>query len=307
MSDVRTYEVAGHTVEVARPDKELLPAEDGGGPSVTKADLADHLLAVADRILPFLERRPLSLQRIPDGLQAGDFYQKKRPDHFPTWLGDCEVPLAETGGSQHQVCVDDAAGLVFLADQAVITPHPWLARADDLDHPDRLVLDLDPPGEDFSVVRDAARLLRTILDGIGLTAHVMTTGSRGLHVVVPLDRTTDFATVRGLARGVCERAADRDPDRLTVAMRKDAREGRLFLDYLRNARGQTAVAPYAVRALPGGPVATPLDWDELGDGRLHARRYHVGNLQRRLSRKNADPWRGFWRHAASAERAAARL
>lgn len=306
MSRAREYRVGRRIVAVFQPDKELLPAADDDGSAVTKADLADHYLAVTDRLLPYLQRRPLSLQRFPDGLVGGGFYQKRRPDHFPAWIADCEVLVKASGASQRQVCADDAATLVYLADQAVITPHPWLSRADALKRPDRLVMDLDPPGQDFALVRDAARALRLAIEDAGLTAYVMTTGSRGLHVVAPLDRGTDFHTARVLARRLCERTAKRDPDRFTTAMRKDARKGRLFLDYLRNAYGQTAVAPYTVRPLPGGPVATPLDWDELGDGKLHARRYHLGNLQRRLARKD-DPWDSFWRHAASANKAADRI
>ncbi len=309
MSEARRFDVEGRTVPVSHPDKELLPAlgdRAGDPPAVTKADLADYLLAQADRLLPFLRRRPLSLQRFPDGLAGGGFYQKQRPDHFPGWVGGCEVGVKGSGERQQQVCADDAAALVYLADQAVITPHPWLSRADRLDHPDRLVLDLDPPGEDLGPVRDAARALRAQLEAAGLVAFVMTTGSRGLHVVAPLDRTTDFDAVRDLAHALCDRAARAAPDRFTTATRKDARAGRVFLDYLRNAYGQTAVAPYSVRPLPGGPVATPLDWEELGDGHLDARRDHVGNLARRLGQKE-DPWEGFWRHAGSAARAAGRL
>ncbi len=306
MSEDREYRVGRRTVPVSHPDKQLLPAARGGGPAATKADLADHYLAVADRILTYLERRPLSLQRFPDGLEAGGFYQKQRPDHFPDWIAGCEVTVKGSGASQEQVCADDAATLVYLADQAVITPHPWLSRADRLDRPDRLVLDLDPPGDDFGVVRDAARDLGDALQDAGLAAYVMTTGSRGLHVVAPLDRTTGFDAVRDLAHRLCARAAERDPDRFTVATRKDARRGRLFLDYLRNAYGQTAVAPYSVRPLPGGPVATPLDWQELGDGQLHAQRYHLGNLPRRLGQKD-DPWADFARRAASAAKAADRI
>jgi len=307
MKGAHEYEVSGRKLALSHPDKELLPAGDRAGRrAVTKADLADHYLAVAARILPYLRRRPLSLQRFPDGLQAGGFYQKQRPDHFPDWVAGCEVAVKGSGEAQRQVCADDVATLVYLADQAVITPHPWLSRADRLDAPDRLVLDLDPPGGDFHRVRDAARALRDQLADAGLTPFVMTTGSRGLHVVAPLDRKTGFDAVRELARRICELAAERNPDRFTTATRKESRDGRLFLDYLRNAYGQTAVAPYSVRPHPGGPVATPLDWGELGDGNLDSRSYHVRNLQRRLAQKD-DPWRGFARHAASAARALRRL
>ena len=297
----REIEVDGRTVEVGHPDKALFPDD---GP--TKSDLADHYLAVADLILPHLEGRPLSLQRFPDGLEAGGFYQKQVPGHFPDWIATAEVEVKGEGRRQRQVVCDDAATLVYLVDQAVVTPHPWLARAADLDRPDRLVFDLDPPGDDFGPVRDAARALRRALETIGLTPFVMTTGSQGLHVSVPLDGSTGWDETRDLARRVCERAARDEPDRLTVETRKDARKGRLFLDYLRNSYGQTAVPPFAVRPLPGAPVAVTLDWDELGRADLGPQSYTVGNVRRRLAQKD-DPWADFRRHAASAGRAAGRL
>jgi len=301
MSDVRSLSVGRRTVELSRPDKVLFP-DDG----LTKSDLADHYLAVADLILPHLKDRPLSLQRFPDGIGEDGFYQKQVPDHFPDWIETATVAVKGAGGSQRQVVAGDAATLAYLVDQAVVTPHPWLSRAGDLEHPDRMVFDLDPPGDDFAVVRDAARALRESLEEIGLLAYVMTTGSRGLHVSVPLDRSTGFEAVRDLARRVCERAVRHDPDRLTTETRKDARQGRLFLDYLRNAYGQTAVPPFAVRPRPGAPVAVTLDWDEVGDRSLGPRSYHVRNVRRRLAQKK-DPWRDFARHARSAAKAARAL
>jgi bifunctional non-homologous end joining protein LigD len=169
-----------------------------------------------------------------------------------------------------------------------------------------MIFDLDPPGDDFEIVRRGARALRQVLQEAELFARVMTTGSRGLHVTVPLDRSAGFDTVRDFARQVAELLAARQPEEFTVETRKDKRRGRLVLEYLRTAYGQTAVPPYAVRARPGAPVAAPLDWDELSDGDLTARSYTIRNIFRRLGQKG-DPWKGLGRHARSLQEPARRL
>jgi bifunctional non-homologous end joining protein LigD len=169
---------------------------------------------------------------------------------------------------------------------------------DKLYHPDKLVFDLDPPDSDFEPVRMAAQSLHHLLEELGLVPFVMTTGSRGAHVVVPLDRSANFDLVRTFAKDVSKVLAQRHPERLTVEIRKAKRQGRLFLDYLRNAYSQNSVAPYGVRAKPGAPVATPIDWDELSDPNLHSQSYSVKNVFRRLGQKE-DPWKGYMRHARS--------
>ncbi|MFI1658114.1 non-homologous end-joining DNA ligase [Streptomyces sp. NPDC020472] len=294
-ADIR---VSGRTVEIKRAEKELFP-DDG----ITKADLAAYYRRVGPRILPHLRGRPLMLERHPDGIDGGRFMQKDTPDHFPDWIHRWELPKAD-GSVTYPVC-DDVATLLYLAGQACITPHRWLSRADRPDHPDRLVFDLDPSGEDFEPVRQAAALLHEVLDELGLPAALMTTGSRGLHVLVPLDRQAGFDTVRAFARDVAELLADRHPERFTTAARKQARKGRLYLDVQRNAYGQTAVTPYAVRALPGAPVAAPLSWSELEDPGLTARRWTLATVDERL--KAEDPWKQEPRRGRSVEAARGRL
>jgi bifunctional non-homologous end joining protein LigD len=292
MSEDRQVKVGRRSVTLSRPDKLIFPED-----RITKSGLLDHYLAVADLLLPHLRERPLSLQRFPDGIDESGFYQKKAADHFPDWIASAEVAVKGTGGRQRQTVCNDQATLAFLVDQAVITPHPWLARTGHLDHPDVMIFDLDPPGADFGIVRDAARALADCLREIGLLPYVMTTGSRGLHVVVPLDRSVDFDGVRDFASRAADALAERHPDTLTAEQRKSKRKGRLYLDVMRNAYGQTSVMPYSLRAKPGAPVATPLAWDELGADGLTARRYHIGNLFRRLGQID-DPWRDMKRHAA---------
>lgn len=283
----RVLELDGREVEISRPEKILFP--DAG---LTKSDLVEYYRKVADRMLPHLRHRPLTLQRFPDGIDEEGFYQKEIGDHFPDWIERLEVEKKE-GGTVTQVVCGDAATLVYLADQAAVTLHTWLSREDRLQRPDRIVFDLDPPESGkggFDLVRAGARAYRELLEELGLAPFVMTTGSRGLHVTVPIERRQDFDEVRELARDASELLARRDPERFTTARSKEERGGRLFLDYLRNAYGQTGVAPYAVRARPEAPVATPLDWNELYDGELGPRSYTVDNLFRRLGQKE-DPWR----------------
>lgn len=294
--------VDGRDIELTNLDK--LWFTDAG---ITKGEVVDYYLDVADTMLTHLSERPLTLQRYPDGIDAEGFYQQQRPDYFPAWMG--EVPLPRAAGSgdriRHVVC-EDAASLVYLANQGVITFHGWLARAGQPHHPDRLVFDLDPAGDDFTPVRAAARRVAGLMTDLGMTPYLMTTGSRGLHVVAPLDGSADFDTTRACAHAMAARLAEAYPEDLTTEQRKDKREGRLYLDVMRNAYGQTAVLPYALRALPGAPVATPLHWAELDRSELGPQRYHIGNLRQRLGQKQ-DPWRDMSRHRVAVAKARARL
>jgi len=298
MTDERVT-IGRHRIELSNLDKVLFP-DDG----YTKQDLLDHYRAVGTVALPHYRGRPLSMHRFPDGIDHEGFFQKDVPDYFPRWVH--RVTLAKQDGRVSYVVADDEATLAYLANQACITPHLFLSRRDRPHHPDRLVFDLDPPGEDFEPVRRAARLVRDALEEVDLPCFLQTTGSRGVHVVVPLDRSASFDAARTFAHDLARRVAARHADELTVAQRKSKRRGRVFLDYLRNAYGQTAVAPYAVRAIAGAPVATPLDWSELGDRRLHAQRYTIGNIRRRLAQRD-DPWADIARHGHSIAAAAQRL
>jgi len=289
----KRIDVGSHSIEAANLDDVIFPGE-----GITQGDLIDIYRRLSDVMLPHLEGRPLTMQRFPDGIQNGGFYQREAPDYFPDWITRASVEVAEENGEQPVVVCDSEATLVYLVDQGLVTPHVWLSRADKPYHPDKLIFDLDPPDSEFEPVRQAAERLHELLDDLGLVPFVMTTGSRGAHVVVPLDRSAGFGAVRDFARDVAQVLARREPDRLTIEMRKDQRGDRLFLDYVRNAHGQNSVAPYAVRAKPGAPVATPLGWDELSGRDLHSQTYTVDNIFRRLGQKE-DPWKGYMRHARS--------
>jgi bifunctional non-homologous end joining protein LigD len=289
-----------HGVEVSKPEK-LLFIDDG----VTKLDLATYYDAVADVMVPHLRGRPINMQRFPDGIDGQAFYEKKVPSHFPDWVRTVRVETAD--GPQRQVVVDDAPTLVYLAQQACITPHTWLSREDDLDRPDQMIFDLDPSdaGPDtLAKVRRATRLVGELLDDLGLTTYLKTTGSRGYHVLVPLRREAGFDDVRAFARRVAERLADAEPDLLTVEQRKAKRGDRVFVDILRNGYGQTAVPPYAVRAKPGAPVSTPIEWRELS--RVEPAGHDIGSVRRRLTRRSC-PWADVSRRAQGLGKAIKRL
>ena len=296
----RAFEFDGRTVEVGNADKVLFP--DIG---LTEGQLADYYARVADTIMPHLKGRPISMQRFPNGIDKPGFYAKQAPEHFPEWIDRVTIDVLESGEKQPQVVVNRPEALVYLVDQATITPHTWLSRTEKLNHPDKLIFDLDPP-KSFEAARVAAGHLRALLDELALPTYLMTTGSRGLHVGVPLDGQSDFDTVRDFARDLADGLAARHPKELTTETRKAQRRGRLFLDYLRNAYAQTSVPPYAVRARPGAPVATPLTWDELDDPDLDAGRYHVDNVLERIARVG-DPWVDFYEGGVSLTAARQRL
>lgn len=287
----KTMRFGRYTVEVKREDKVLFP--DAG---VTKGDLADYYAEVAERMLPHLKGRPLSLRRFPDGIGKGGFFQKDTPDYFPDWIGTAR--LGKEGGDVDYVVAANAATLAYLADQAAIEIHEALATADDPHAAVEIVIDFDPPGDDFAAVRRGALELRDLLDDLGLPSWVKTTGSRGLHVIVPLSGRNDLDDARAFARGVAEVMVERHPDRYTTAARKEKRGDRIYLDVGRNAYGQTAVAPYSVRARPGAPIAIPVDWSEVEDAKLRPDFVTVENVRRRLEQKD-DPWADLRRHGRS--------
>jgi bifunctional non-homologous end joining protein LigD len=287
---------APDAVRVTHPDKVLFP--DGG---LTKSDLVDYYARVAEHMLPHVRERPVSMQVFHEGVTKPGHFMKNAPDYFPSWVKRVTVP--KKGGTVTHVVADNAATLVLLANHNVITPHVWTSRVDRLERPDRLIVDLDPEGEDdFGRVQAGARLMKDIYEAVGLAPFVMTTGSRGLHVVAPVRRELDFDGVLELANQIARAGTAAQPDDLTTAFKKDERGGRVFVDVLRNRWAQTAVPPYAVRPRPEAPVATPLRWEELDSA--HPRRWTVRNLDERLAQAG-DAWAGI-AAAASSPRSALR-
>jgi len=292
--------VGRYTVELTHPDKVLFP-----GDGFTKRDLAQYYLEVGPYMLPHLRGRPLVLHRFPGGIDRPGFIQQEAEDYFPEWVHRVTVPKVSGGTITHPM-VENVAALVYLANLGTITIHYWLSRADRPREPDRLVFDLDPPDEDFGPVRAVAGLLRELLERLGLPPFILTTGSRGAHVVVPIERGLDFDDVRAFADRVAGLLAERHPELVTTEDRVEKRAGRLYIDTRRNAYGQTAVAPYAVRAKPGAPVATPVDWPGLDEAGFTSRRYNIREVPARLAAKG-DPWANLDRHPGDLGEARRRL
>ncbi len=277
------------TIEISRPDKALFPC------GITKLDLARYYEQVAGVMLPLLAGRPLNLERYPDGIGRQRIIQQQASDYFPAWIRRAAVPAK--GHTVDHVVATEAATLVYLANQACITMHAWLSRADRLDRPDRLIVDLDPSRDDRpQEVKRAALSIGELLREIGLEPWAMGTGSRGYHVVVPLARRAGVDAVREFARELARVAAGREPNLFTNEQRKAKREGKILIDVMRNAYAHTAVAPYSVRPRPGAPVAAPLHWEELSERATRADRFTIKNLAARLEREG-DPWQGIGRHA----------
>jgi bifunctional non-homologous end joining protein LigD len=291
--------VEDRAVKLSNLQKVLFPAA-----GLTKADLIDYYRRGARVMLPHLAGRPLSFERYPEGIGTEGFMQKNASDYFPSWLR--RVRLAKQDGVVDHIVAEDEAALIYLANKACVTFHVWLSRMDRVDHPDRMVFDLDPSDDDFGKVKRAAREARALLEGLGVVPFLQVTGSRGLHIWVPLDRSADFDQVRQFASEVAERLVARRPRELTTAQRKAKRGDRVFVDVARNAYAQTAVAPYSVRARSEAPVATPIEWTELEDPKLGPQRYTIRNIVRRLARKR-DPWAEIERHARSVHAAQERL
>ena len=279
--------IGTQTIEIKNRDKIYFPSTN-----LTKGDVIDYYDNIADHLLPYLKNRPLTLSRFPDGIKNEGFYQKKTPDYFPDWITVMKVKKKE-GGTIPQIICNDKATLIFLVNQGTVSFHPWLSEVSDLEKPNKIVFDLDPPEGNFDLVLKSARALRSLLEEeLNLTSFVMTTGSKGLHVAVPIKTSFNFDIVRTYAEVISAYLAREYSDSFTTEVRKQERKGRLFIDYLRNTYAQTSIPPYSLRALEGAPVATPLSWDELDKQGLKSQSYHMGNIFQRLSQIE-DPWKEF--------------
>jgi bifunctional non-homologous end joining protein LigD len=258
---------------------------------ITKAALAAYYRAVADRMLPHIRRRPLSLVRCPGGSGRACFFQRHAGSGTPEEIERFDIPAAEgTEGDASYLVIDDLAGLVAAVQIGVLELHPWGSTVDRPERPDRLVFDLDPAaGLPWARVVEAAVAMRESLEALGFQSFVKTTGGKGLHLVVPLDAQHGWDEAHAFARAVAEAMVAESPHLYTANMRKEARRDRIFIDYLRNTLGASAVAPYSPRARSGAPVATPVTWAELGRG-LNPKDFTVDTVPQRVARTSNDPW-----------------
>lgn len=285
--------VGRRQIRITHEDRVVFP-EAG----LTKLDLARHYERAAPAMLPYVRDRPLALQAFPEGIEGDGFFLKAVPKYFPDWIKRATVP--KKGGTITHALAQDAATLVYLAGQNVVTVHTWLSRADKPHQPDRLTLDFDPSGGGFDEVRAAARAAGDRLRDLGLTPFAMSTGSRGVHVVCPLRRGPDFSEVHTFARALAEQMVQDDPEHLTLEWHKTDRGKRIYVDVNRIAYAQHAVAPYSIRPRPTAPVAVPLHWEELSDSKLRPDGWTVTNVGERL--EAGDPWDGMRRHARALPR-----
>jgi len=279
---------------ISSPDKLLFPAD-----GITKRDLAQYYQLVAPYLLPHIRMRPLTMERFPSGIDKKGFIQKDVSKGFPAWLERVEVP--KHGGTVHHPLINDARALQWMANQNCITPHVWNRRAPDLYHPDLCVFDLDPLRDEPAVLRTAALAVRDLLGELGLQSWVKTTGSKGFHIVVPLDGGADVEAVAQFAHRVGAELVRRHPAELTQELSKADRGGRILVDTGRNGYSATFAAPYAVRPRPGAPVSAPCRWDEIASGAVGAQTFTLRNLAARLT-EVCDLWSDLYHRPTSLPR-----
>jgi bifunctional non-homologous end joining protein LigD len=293
--------VGRYAVEITHPDKILF-----GKSGITKADMVNYYHTIAPIMMPHINDRLISMQRFPQGITEEGFFQKDAADYFPSWI--TRVPVAkQTGGSVDYVVIDKPATLIYLANQNCITPHIWLSKTDNLEKPDRMIFDLDvEDAHSFERVQDVAKKLKLVLDQLELPTFCMLTGSRGAHIVVPLKRLHTFDETRAFAHDVATLLAQQFPKFITVDVHKAKRGNRVFIDWLRNGFGATTVAPYAVRALEGAPVAMPVMWQELQKKGMSSQKYTIKNVMKRIT-KVGDIWRDMQKCAVTLKGARRKL
>ena len=276
--------IRGRDVTISKPDKELWPG-------TTKQDYADYLRAVSEDMLPWLHERPLTMVRAPDGVGGERYYQKAAPTYAPSWVKTTRIPAPSAKRDVDYVVCQDLPTLTWLGNQAVVEFHPAPVRRDRLDRPDLLVMDIDPPEDEFEMAVEVAFLVLEVLDDFGLPTGVKTTGGKGLHVVVPIERRMDQSALRGAVARLTEIVVERRPDLVTDAFRKVKREGRVMLDPSRNGTGATIVALYSPRARADAAVSFPVAAEELAS--VSPGDFTIRTVPTLLTRPGPKRWRAL--------------
>jgi len=283
-----TITIDKQVIEITHPDKIIFPDDQ-----ITKEGMITYYQKIAPYFIPHATNRCMVMRRYPEGITHEGFFQKEVPDYFPSWIKRAEISL-KSGGDQRLVVIKKAADLVYLANQGVLEFHTWLSPITKPHYPNKIVFDLDPDGNDLTQLHMIARALQEILEGYGLIPFLMTTGSRGYHIVAPIKPTHSFDVIHEFTKNIAVQLAHEFPKICTTEMSLSERKKRIFIDYLRNSYGQTSVAPYSLRARNGAPIATPLVWKELSAST--PQKYHLGNIFRRLA-ATEDPWKNFEKSA----------
>jgi len=286
-------------VVITHPEKVLFP-DDG----ITKGELATYYEMMAPVMLPHIVKRPLTMERFPAGIGRKGFIQKDVSTGFPSWLQRVDVPKKD--GVVHYPIVTDKQSLMWVANQNCITPHVWISRAPELFYPDMCVFDLDPSVDDRHMLNTAALSVRDLLAELGLPSWVKTSGSKGFHIVVPLDGKSEMGEVYSFANSVGTLLVKRDPKNLTQEFHKADRGTRILVDTGRNGWSATHAAVYAVRPKPGAPVSAPCTWDEVESGKVEPRTFTLRNMAARIERVG-DLWSEMRKRRRSLKRAIARL
>jgi bifunctional non-homologous end joining protein LigD len=288
---------------ITHPEKILFPAV-GEAPAITKGELAAYYETVAPLMVPHISGRPITMERYPAGIGQKGFMHKDVSRGFPAWLERVEVPKKD--GTVHHPLVTDTRSLLWITNQNCITPHVWTSRVPNLYYPDICVFDLDPSEDRPDVLRGAALGLRDLLQELGLPSWVKTTGSKGYHIVVPLDGSQDMGVVARFAHAVGRLFIARDPEHLTEEFSKADRGRRIYVDTGRNGYSATFAAPYAVRAKPGAPVSAPCTWEEIERGEVGPATFTLRTMADRVA-ASGDLWADMRRRKRSLRQPIERL
>ncbi len=275
------------SIVITHPDKIVFPEL-----KITKAMVADYYHKVAKHMLPYLKGRPLTLRQYPHGIDKEGFYHKHASESYPDFIHRVIVPMVTTADKMTMLIASSVRDLVYMAEQNTIEFHTGLARIDHIELPDQIILDFDPSDDDFEKVRAAVLLTKQILEQKKLMPFVKTTGSRGLHVHIPLRPHMHFKDVKKESHELAEFIHSQSQDITTLEQRKEKRGNKVFIDYLRNDYNMTAIVPYSLRANKYAGVATPLFWHEVEDKKLNAHTYNISNVLKRLD-EIEDPWHHF--------------
>lgn len=266
-------------------------------PTITKGNIITYYHKIAPYMIPHTFNRPANLMRAPDGLYGPIFYQQHLPKNSPEWIPAFTVRRLLGGKARHVLC-NNVDTLEYLANEGAVTIHIWNSKVNKIHNPDRIVFDLDPPAEgQFGLVREVAFVLKSLLEKLGANPYIMTTGSKGVHVVLPIKPDATYKRVKAFAKSLALTLEKIIPDKTTTNIRKAKRGGKVFLDYLRNNYGQTAVAPYSIRLIPKAPIATPIFWTDLHKKEFGPQTINIKNIFQYL--RKGGPWKGIYKNPRS--------
>ncbi|MGM0504153.1 MAG: non-homologous end-joining DNA ligase [Bacteroidota bacterium] len=291
MANQEKIKINNKEISLSKTDKILYPDSD-----ITKADIIEYYRKIWENIAPYATDRALVMQRFPDGIKEQGFFQKKISDYFPGWIETITIKEKESNGKAEYVNCNKEETIVYLANQGSLVLHGWLSKKSNVNKPDKMVFDLDPSDNDFEKVKQGALLLKELLDQGNIHSYPLITGSKGIHVIIPLKEKDDFDDIRNVAKQIAEIVTKRDDKNFTTETSKNKRGHKVFVDYLRNSYGQTSILPYSLRAIDNAPVAVPLDWDEIKDKELDPQKYNISNIFHRISQKQ-DPWKDMNKNA----------